>query len=199
MNNLNILLYLNSKTNSNNKKSILCRLTFNRNRKQFSTGIKASPKNWDSKQQIIKPPEPDSELKNTQLSLIRTKLNQAFLFLQVRGSDFDVDDLYKQYKGETPKKEFGVMEVYNLHSDRISKLVGIEIKTVTYNKYLESGRHLNDFIKHRFKEKDIKLKTLKSSFLEHFEYYLKTEKKMQQSTLKQSHTEVQKGCEICYI
>jgi len=125
-------------------------------------------------------------LLNTQLSLIKTKLNQAFLFLQVKGSDFTVDDIYKQYKGETPKKEFGVIEVYNLHNDRISKLVGIEIKQVTHSKYLESGKHLKDFIRHKFKQKDIQLKALKSSFLTHYEYYLKTEKKMQQSTLNKA-------------
>ncbi len=120
------------------------------------------------------------------MSLIRTNLSQAFLFLQVKGTDFTVDDIYKQYKGETPKKEFGVMEVYNLHSDRIKKLVGIDIKEVTYSKYIESGRHLQSFIKFKFKAKDIQLKALRGSFLEHYEYFLKTEKKFQQSTLNKA-------------
>ena len=184
---LSILFYSNKRNKSKvNRTAIICRLTYLKVRKQMSTGIFINPKHWNSKKQLIEPPEPNAELLNTQLSLIKTKLNQAFLFLQVKGSDFTVDDIYKQYKGETPKKEFGVMEVYNLHSDRISKLVGIEIKQVTYSKYLESGRHLRDFIRHRFKQKDIQLKALKSSFLEHYEYYLKTEKKMQQSTLNKA-------------
>jgi integrase len=84
------------------------------------------------------------------------------------------------------KKEIGVVEVYNIHSDRIKKLVGVDIKQVTYSKYLESGRHLETFIRHKYKSKDIKLKALKSSFLEHYEYYLKTEKKFQQSTLNKA-------------
>ena len=52
------------------------------------------------------------------------------------------------------------MEVYNLHSNRIKKLVGIDIKEVTYSKYIESGRHLKSFIKFKFKSK-IKLKKFK--------------------------------------
>jgi len=61
------------------------------------------------------------------------------------------------------------MEAYNLHSARIKRLIGIEIKEVTYSKYLESGKHLQDFIKHKFKVKDIHLKAHRSSFLEQYE------------------------------
>ena len=183
--NLLFLLY-KTKTNSTGKCPLRCRITYNNKRKEFSTGIFINPINWLGKQQAIKPDEPDANLIETQLSLIKTKLSQAFLFLQVKGSSFTVDDIYKQYKGKTPKKEFGVIEVYNLHNGRIKKLVGIEIKQVTYSKYIESGRHLQSFIRHKFNSNDIKLKALKSSFLEHYEYFLKTEKKFQQSTLNKA-------------
>ena len=180
MNNLNIrfIVALN-RLNNESKTAIGCRITYLKQRKQFSTGLSINPSFWNSKKQLVEPPEPDAELLNTQLSLIRTNLSQAFLFLQVKGTEFSVDDIYKHYKGETPKKEFGVIEVYNLHSARIKKLVDIEIKEVTYSKYIESGRHLKAFIKHKFKSNDMKLKALRSSFLEHYEYFLKTEKKFQ--------------------
>jgi integrase/recombinase XerD len=63
---------------------------------------------------------------------------------------------------------------------------GFESRPDRNSKYLESGRHLQSFIKHKYKAKDIKLKTLRSSFLEHYEYFLKTEKKLQQSTLNKA-------------
>lgn len=164
---LNILFIVSkTKLNKKGKCPIRCRMTYNKERNHFATGQFINPDNWRGKLQEAIPPEPDAELINTQLSLIKTKLSQAFLFLQVRGSDFTVDDIYKQYKGETPKKEFGVMEVYNLHSDRIKKLIGIDIQEVTYSKYIESGRHLQAFIKHKYKQKDIKLKALKYSFID---------------------------------
>ena len=109
---LNILYIVNKhKINKKGLCPVNCRLTFSKTKKHFATGLFINPKNWNSKQQYVEPPETDAELINTQLSLIKTKLSQAFLFLQVKGSDFTVDDIYKQYKGETPKKEFGVMEV----------------------------------------------------------------------------------------
>ncbi|MCK0179696.1 site-specific integrase [Flavobacteriaceae bacterium S0862] len=120
------------------------------------------------------------------MSLIRTKLNQAFLFLQVNEVNFDVHDIYQQYKGKPLKKERGVVEVYDMHSLRIKKLIGIDIQMVTYKKYLESGKHLKDFIKHKYKQKDVKLKTLRSSFIDDYVYFLKVEKKFQQSTLNKA-------------
>ena len=87
------------RTNNMGKSALKCRITYNKQRKEFAIGQFINPKNWNSKQQLVKLPEPDAELLNTQLSLIKTKLSQAFLFLQVKGIDFTVDDIYKQYKG----------------------------------------------------------------------------------------------------
>ena len=100
--------------------------------------------------------------------------------------NFDVQDIYQQYKGKPLKKERGVLEVYDMHSLRIKKLIGIDIKEVTYKKYLESGKHLKDFIKHKYKQKDIKLKALRSNFIDDDVYFLKVEKKFQQSTLNKA-------------
>jgi len=186
-NKLNILFYLDKrKVNSIGKCPIRCRITFLGTRKQFATGKSITLYHWNSKKQLVEPPEPDAELINTQLSLIRTKLNQAFLFLQVSEVNFDVHDIYQQYKGKPLKKERGVLEVYDMHSLRIEKLIGIDIKQVTYSKYLESGKHLKDFIKHKYKQKDIKLKALRSNFIDDYVYFLKVEKKFQQSTLNKA-------------
>jgi len=184
---LNITFILSkSQINKKGKCPLKCRITFCKIRKDFATGKYINPINWNSKQQLVEPPEPDAELINTQLSLIRTKLSQAFLFLQVNETNFNVEDIYMQYKGKPLKKEHGVVEVYDMHSARIKKLIGIDIQEVTYNKYLESGKHLQAFIKHKYKQKDIKLKALRSSFIDDYVYFLKVEKKFQQSTLNKA-------------
>ena len=180
-----LFLLYKAKINSRGLCPIRCRVTFSKRRKEFSTGLFINPSFWDGKRQRVKPNE-QSEYLNNQLSLIKQNLNQAFLFLQVKGTPLNVLDIFNQYKGDAPKDELSVMEVYNLHSARIKKLIGIDIKLVTYQKYLESGKHLRDFIKHKFKSKDIPLKAVKSNFLNQYEYFLKTEKKLAQSTLNKA-------------
>ena len=76
------------------KAPLMCRITYLKKRKLIATGLFINPNFWHSKQQLVKPPEPDSDYISSQLSLIRTKLNQAFLFLQVKSAAFAVDDIY---------------------------------------------------------------------------------------------------------
>lgn len=54
---LNVLFLLyKSKTNASGKCPIRCRITYNKKRKEFSTGLFVVPANCNSKQQGVKPP-----------------------------------------------------------------------------------------------------------------------------------------------
>ena len=69
-----------SKINKQGLSSIKCRLTHLKKRKEFATGLFINPKHWNSKQQLVKPPEPERDTINTQLSLIKTKTNSFYVF-----------------------------------------------------------------------------------------------------------------------
>ena len=97
---ISILVYLyKNKPNKKGQCPVRCRITYLKKRKQFSTGLFINPCFWNSKQQLVKPPEPDSDYINNQLSLIKTKINKAFLMLQVQENSFSVEDIYSIYKG----------------------------------------------------------------------------------------------------
>ncbi|AFR35244.1 recombinase [Riemerella anatipestifer] len=97
------LLFLLRKNKINMKGlcPIECRITLDKERKPFATGLFINPDNWDSKKQKTFPPNEENNFINTQLSLIKNNINQAFLFLQIKEEKFDVNDIYTQYKGET--------------------------------------------------------------------------------------------------
>ena len=76
---LSILFVIStSRKRKDSRASLMCRLTYAKVRKTFATGLFINPDHWNSKQQLVKPPEPDAELINTQLSLIKTKINRDF-------------------------------------------------------------------------------------------------------------------------
>ena len=108
------------------------------------------------------------------------------MFVQVNHAYFDIEEIYAQYKGVPIKVDLELIIVYNLYLARIKKLIDIEIKVVTYNKYKESLVHLSDFIKWKFKTNDVKLKDIKPNFITEYEYYLKVEKTLQLSTLNKA-------------
>jgi integrase/recombinase XerD len=194
---LNILYVLSkSKLNKMGKCPIRCRITFNKKRHHFATGQFINPKNWNSKQQLVKPPELYRDNINTQLSLIKTKINRAFLMLQVKEESFTVEDIYSTYKGEKRTKEYNTIEFFNRYLDKLKKLVGIDIKIGTWKKFEYVKEHVQTFIKWKYKASDYPLKDLKQQFLVDLEYYLKTEKHLAQATINKLIQRLRKPVKI---
>lgn len=183
-NNLKTLFIIEkSKMNKQLKAPIKCRITYLGFRKPFSTGLFINPENWNASKQKAFPPNTDHNQVNTQLSLIKQQINQAFLMLQVKGENFDVEDIYLKYKGEDIKTEKTLLEVYTLHNERMKKLIGIEYSKATHQKFEESKNHVKSFIRHNTQKSNILLEKLNMKFLNDFDYFLKVEKKLKQVTI----------------
>ncbi|GGH38384.1 integrase [Mangrovimonas yunxiaonensis] len=181
---INILFVINKhKANAKGLCSLMCRLTFNKKRKVFSTGQFVNPSYWNSKKQQVKPQAPNRDEINTQLSLIKTQINRAFLMLQVQEYSFTVDDVYRLYKGEKLEKEYNVVEYFEVHLNKLKTLVGKDVKQVTWNKYSYVKMDIKSFIRWKYKANDIPLKKLEPNFLTELEYYFKVVKEIKQITI----------------
>jgi len=76
---IKILFVISASRKRLDGKSILyCRITYNKKRKKFSTGLFINPKHWNSKQQKVEPPSKEHDLLNTQLGLIKTTYIRFF-------------------------------------------------------------------------------------------------------------------------
>jgi len=103
---LNILFIINKqKINSKGLCVLMCRITYNKYRKSFSSGLFVNPEYWNSKKQKVLENTEQSDYLNKQLSLIKTKINKVFLLLQVQEQSFDVGAIYRLFKGEKPVKD----------------------------------------------------------------------------------------------
>ena len=180
------------KTNKKGKCPLRCRLTYSKKRKEFSTGMFINPDIWDNSSQTAKPPSKENNIINTQLSLINQQISEAFLLLQVQPEDFDVDDIYRKFKGEDVKTEITLLGAYDLHNEKTKKLIGVDFNQLSWSSYLESRRKVAEFIKSRYKKSDVKLKQLDLKFIKDLEYYWKTEKKLRQATIYRSMQRLKK-------
>ena len=181
---INILfLIAKNRMNTSGKCAIKCRITYNKQRHEFSTGLFINPNSWSSAKQQAVPLNTENTQINTQLSLIKSQINQAFLFLQVQGLEFDVNDIYRQYKGESTQKQVGIVEFYTLYMQRLEKMIGKDFKKSTWGKFNEILPALKDYIYFQYKKRDIKLVDLDYNFIENFDYYMKVEKKNSQITI----------------
>ncbi len=174
------------RTNKKGKAPIRCRITYLGIRKIFSTGLFINPNNWNNVlQQAILSDVEHTQI-NIQLSLIKQEINQAFLFLQVQKDEFDVDDIYLKYKGEDTKPAKSLMEVFELHNSRMKMLIGKEYTKSTHSKFIEAKQHIEEFLYHTTRKRNIKLDDLSLKFLQDFDFYLKTENNFKQITINKS-------------
>ena len=79
------------------------------------------------------------------------------MYLQVQGLEFDVNDIYRQYKGESTQKQVGIVEFYTLYMQRLEKMIGKDFKKSTWGKFNEILPALKDYIYFQYKKRDIKL------------------------------------------
>ena len=181
---LSILFLLRrNRTNEKGVCAIECRVTLDKQRKPFSTGIFINPDYWNASKQKAYPPNKGNTQINTQLSLIKQDINQAFLFLQVQEKNFDVDDIYRQYKGENIKQDKSITEMFHLHITKQEKLIGISTSKVSVAKFYQTQTHVKSFIRHQYRKSDYFLKDMTMAFINEFEYYLKAEKQFKQNTV----------------
>ncbi|MGI9530964.1 MAG: hypothetical protein ACR2MV_04810, partial [Lutimonas sp.] len=61
------------------------------------------------------------EIVNMQISLIENKISKAFLMLQVKDEPFSVQDIFDAYQGKTLKQDIGIIEVWDLHNERMAR------------------------------------------------------------------------------
>lgn len=195
--NINLLFVLSSSRKRKDGKAILyCRITYLKKRSQFSTGLFINPKLWNNKHQKAEPPNDETEFINSQLSLIKSKINKAFLLLQVQEGNFTVDDIYTLYKGKKSTKEYNTVEYFEAFLIKLKRLIGKGIKEVTWNKFYYVKNNVKSFIKHKYKMNDLPLKKLNLQFLEELDYYLKVEKAQKQITINKSIQRFRKSVKV---
>lgn len=190
MNKITILFLLErAKTNKKGVCPLKCRITYYKKRKTFSVGIFIPPEKWNNKKQLA---YQEFDIINKQISLIKQRINQAFLFLQVNETAFDVNDIYLQYSDKNIKKQKTLLEVFDMHNSRMKKLIDKEYTKSTYWKFVEAKNHIESFMKKEYERNDILLSKLSLKFLQDFDYFLKSTKNHKQITINKSIQRVRK-------
>jgi integrase/recombinase XerD len=172
-----------SRTNQKGLCSLYCRITLNKERKQFSTGLFVNPTYWESKLQKVTHQEANHKYINAQIERVVVKIYNIALVFQLQEIKYSLEDICNEYKGAKIKKKECVSSYYNQYLSRIKKLIGLEIKQNTYDKFDYVGKDLEAFIKSKYKKSDLSLEELNLQFLDDFDYFLKTEKNQKQITI----------------
>jgi len=174
-----------NRVNKQNQSPIYCRITYHGSRNQFSTGISVDAEHWDAKNQAVLKKNQNASQLNYQLEEVKSKILTSFLICTSKKTPFTATEIYNQYTGKENKKKEAVVAYYKLYLSRLRKLVGLQIKESTYNKFLYVGNHLEAYVRLEF-QKDVPLEELTENFINGFVYYLVVEKKQAQITINKT-------------
>tara|TARA_R110001606_G_scaffold375524_3_gene533871 strand:- start:1705 stop:2910 length:1206 start_codon:yes stop_codon:yes gene_type:complete len=183
-NRLSIRFVINkAKMNKRGLCPISCRLTYRLKRKAISTGEFIDPLQWNAKTQKASSKTISNQQINLQLEIITANIRKAHLQLQMIESEFGVDEIFAKYLGKVDKKEDYVISYFEKFLVRQSKLIGKDLKLSTWKKFEYVCSDVAAFIKSSYGKNDYSLNKLDQSFLDDFEYYLKTVKNQKQITI----------------
>jgi site-specific recombinase XerD len=193
---LNILFFpFKSKINNKGLTPIFCRITFNRTRKQFAIGINIPASIWNNKSQRCRGNSEDIKRINKSLINIEQKLNKAYADLANEKETFYLNDIFNRYSG-SDKEYKSILQAFEYHNHKMHSLIGKDYVQATYDKFVVIQNHTKNFIKDYYKKPDYPLTELKLNFLNDFDFYLKTEKGLNQNTINKIIERVKKVIKI---
>ena len=168
-----VLFYLKKNApKKNGYVPVMCRITIDGTIAQFSCKLDVNPDLWDT--QSGRATGRTTEAKETNLFLdnIRVGVNTHYREIFDKDNYVTAEKVKNAYLGLGMKHET-ILKVFEQHNKDFEKQVGKMKSKSTYQKYCTVYRHVQEFIRYRYKVSDIALKELTPAFIIDFELYLR--------------------------
>ena len=169
---------------------LMCRLTVDGEIKQFSCKLDVPPKLWDVKTARATGKSAEAQKINAAVDRIRVDVNRRYQELMQSDGYVTAARLRDACLGLGVKRET-LLKLFEQHNGEFIKKVGHSRVQGTYNRYRTIYRHLCEFVPKVYRRDDIPLKELNLTFINNFEYFLRTEKKCRTNTVWGVHDRAQ--------
>ena len=188
---MRILFWLRkAKQNKIGTVAIMCRITINNTKAQFSTSIRVHPKKWDDKAKKIKGNE--NFIDNDMLESIKFRLKSIALEFENKNIQVTAEKIKSVFIGkETTTNDITIIEVFKEYIDKLKSFKGteMEITSGTLRNWITKFRNVQFFLED-LKKTDLKVKDVNQYLGEdYFKYCIsklnkKTTAKVQVAAVK---------------
>lgn len=178
-----VLFYLKKNApKKNGYVPVMCRITIDGTIAQFSCKLDVNPDLWDTQSGRASGRTTEAKETNLFLDNIRVGVNTHYREIFDKDNYVTAEKVKNAYLGLGMKHET-ILKVFAQHNEDFEKQVGKMKSKSTYQKYCTVYRHLQDFIRYRYKVSDIALKELTPAFIIDFELYLRTTQECTRNTV----------------
>ena len=160
----------------------MCRITVDGEIKQFSCKIDVPFRLWDVKNNRASGKSVEAQRINHAVDKIRVEVNRCYQELMQTDGYVTAAKLKDVYLGIGVKQET-LLKLFEQHNSEFAKKVGHSRAKGTFQRYVTVCKHIREFLPHTYKREDIPLKELNLSFINNFEYFLRTEKQCRTNTI----------------
>ena len=154
---------------------LMCRLTVDSEVKQFSCKTDIPLRLWDVKNNRALGKSVEAQKINIAIDRIRVDVNRRYQELMQTDGYVTAEKLKNAYLGIGVKQET-LLKLFEQHNAEFEKKVGYSRAKGTYSRYRTVCKHIREFLPLTYHRDDIPLKELGLSFINDFEYFLRTEK-----------------------
>jgi len=178
-----VLFYVNrDKVKKNGLCPVMGRITIDTKVAQFSTKADVDSTLWDTKTGRAIGKSSQSILVNRAIDHLTQEINMFYTEMVDR-QGYVTAELVKNALNGIGQKQEMLLKLFNEHNQEFKLRIGVNRVEDTYSSYLRSYRHLFNFISQKYGMEDIALDKLNLNFIDAYDFYLRVDRQMQQSTL----------------
>ena len=155
---------------------IFARVTVNGQRTEFGLQRSIEENQWHAERGYAKGTSKDARELNSYLDFVKSKMLVTKRELEESGKPTTAIILKNQYLGIEDSSKT-ILQIFREHNERCEGLMGTDFSLGTIKRYRTSYNHVENFIKHKFKRKDLPLYEITPKFISDLEFYLKTVRK----------------------
>lgn len=160
---------------------IYVRITVNGDRIEFSMNESINPDLWNSGLQRAYVSDQQGLELNESIQNVIDKLRYCKRQLEQDLKPVTAKNIRNLYFESDDNAVF-LLQKFKEHNDRCEKLIGIDMRFGTLERYKTAYKHTKEFIWYKYKTNDILFVDVNYQFIRDFEYYLKTERKCAHNT-----------------
>ncbi len=152
---------------------IYARITINGNRAEFVIQKSIDESLWDNVKGCAKGSSKQSKEINDYLDFVKAKLREHKVYMEEHNEPLNAFALRNNFMGIDSLSK-SILEIFQDHNDKCKGLINKDFAPGTVERYITCRKHVEDFIKLKYKRSDLSLNEITPMFVTDFEYYLKT-------------------------
>lgn len=167
-----VLLYLKkSGLDKLGKAPIMGRITVNQSKVQFSSKLSCTPTLWNPRESRLDGKSNEAVEVNAKIEKLLLAVHSAFDSLVERKKTFDAESVKVLYQGSMDAQMTLLAFLYQ-HMEGLKTRIGIDVAPTTLSTYVYTHRSLGNFIKKKFKMKDIAFGQLNEQFIREYQDFV---------------------------